>query len=309
MQYSLSVVIPVYNANHTIKELCEQLQKELPKITNDYEIILVDDGSHDNSWDIIKRLHSKNKRIKPFQLIRNFGQNSAIMAGLSKSNGDFVVIMDDDLQQRSDQIKTLWDAIIKNDHDVVYGTFIEKKQAWWKNFGSWFNGKVAEGLIKKPKDLYLSPFKILSRQVVEEVLKYPGPYPYIDGFILKVTTRLSQVPVKNEARKIGISNYNLSKSFALWTVTFTNFSVWPLRFSFLIGSLTSFFSIILSAIFVVNYIQGVSSPPGWLSTTLLLMIFSSIILMSLGLIGEYTGRLFMLNNNVPQYIIRKPYKK
>ncbi len=173
----LSVVIPVFNSEHCLLELARQLHDVLHSLG--YEIIFVDDNSHDGSWDTLVELVNDYPAFKAISLRKNCGQDCAIMAGLRLAKGEMIVIMDDDLQHSPQDIVILYEHCQKKEADVCFGKFVKKRQAWWKNIGSWLNGKLAEIVICKPKEIYLSPFKIMKMEIVEEIIKYRGSYAYI----------------------------------------------------------------------------------------------------------------------------------
>ena len=173
----ISVVVPVFNSADCLPELTRRIHRALQ---DNYELILVNDHSSDNSWEVICSLFREYKTVAGVNLRINSGQDNALMAGLQQTRGDFVVIMDDDLQHAPEDIFQLYDQCLGG-YDVCYADFSKKKQAWWKNLGSWFNGKMGEFILNKPRHIYLSPFKIIRKEVVKEIYRYNGPYPYIDG--------------------------------------------------------------------------------------------------------------------------------
>ena len=195
---SISIIIPVYNSADCLYELTNQLNNEL--INQDVIIIYINDHSTDNSWDLLKDISIHNKNIIAINLSKNFGQDCAIMAGLNHTNSDFAIIMDDDLQHSPSDILPLISQLEKTGANVCYGKYINKKQSLFKNFGSWLNDKLANIVIKKPKSIYMSPFKALSRSIVKEIIQYDGPYPYIDGLIFRFTSTITQLEIKHHSR-------------------------------------------------------------------------------------------------------------
>lgn len=254
----LSIVIPVYNSRDCLPNLVRQINSVLAQMSCSYEIIMVNDSSRDNSWNVIQQLASNDTHIRGFSLRKNFGQDSALMAGLNNMRGRYAVIMDDDLQHDPSFIPALLDEIEKG-YDVVYGKYTQKKQAIWKNVGSWINGKAATALLKKPNHVYLSPYKIIASSVVKEICKYEGAYPYIDGLLFRVTDRFSQVNIEHHKRFAGKGNFTLIKSVLLFSNLATNFSVLPLRLATFCGLFTSACGIILAlAMFMYRILN-----PGW----------------------------------------------
>jgi len=211
----VSVVIPVYNSEDCLDELAKRLTDVLDNLGKTYEIILVNDCSLDNSWRKIIQLSRVYDRLEGISLRKNLGQHSAIMAGLNHSSGESVIIMDDDLQHDPADIPSLLSGLEKG-YDVCYAHFDSMKQSWFKNFGSWANGKMANVILRKPKEVYLCSYKAVKRKVVDEITKYDGPYPYIDGLIFRVTRSVTQVNVQHHERYAGEGNYSLRKLIGLW---------------------------------------------------------------------------------------------
>jgi len=303
----ISVVIPVYNSEKCIEELSKHLTAELNAFPKTYEIIYVNDGSMDKSWEMIVDSCAKYKNIKGVDLRKNFGQDNAIMAGLNYVRGNAIIIMDDDLQHNPKDIPTLL-AELEKGFDVCYANFRTMNQALFKNFGSWFNGKVANIILKKPKEIYLSPFKAIRKTVVEEIKKYNGPYPYVDGLIFRITDNIVQVPIEHHTRYAGKGNYNLRKSVSVWLKLATNFSVFPLRIAALLGFSASIMGLILMIYFIARYFIYNAAPSGWPSLIVTILFLGGIQLVTIGIIGEYIGRLFLHQSGHPQYVVEKMFE-
>lgn len=296
----ISIVVPTYNSQDCLEELVTQIQKNV----KNYEVILVNDCSLDNSWEVIKKISSSNDNVKGINLMKNTGQDNAIMAGLHFVTGDYIVIMDDDLQHDPSDISSLYNALLGG-YDVCYANFSRKEHAMWKNFGSWLNGKIAEIVIEKPREVYLSPYKIMKRKIADEILKYTGPYPYIDGLIFRLTKSITQIDARHSQRFAGKSNYSLATSVKVSLKLATSFSVIPLRISSFVGFAASSIAVLLAAYYMIEYFTSGISIEGWTSLTLILLFLGGMILISLGMIGEYVGRMYMLTNNMPQFTIRE----
>ena len=303
MQTSLSVIIPVYNGAGTIKALVNDLKKELSAVF-DLEIVLVNDGSSDDSAKVCLDISEKDTKVKFIDLSRNFGEHNAVMAGLNFCTGDVAVIIDDDFQNPPSEIIKLIDEIDKG-YDVVYSYYSKKEHSYLRNLGSRFNNIVATILIGKPRELYLSSFKAVSRFVINELIKYAGPYPYIDGIILRITRHYSTVLVQHNPRQVGKSSYTIHKLIALWLNMFTNFSILPLRITTITGFLFAIVGFVGAIIFLFEKIQNPDIPAGWASLIISLFVISGVQLMGLGMIGEYLGRMFMSDNGKPQFVVRK----
>lgn len=304
----ISIVIPVYNGGKTIDSLVDKLIAGLRNA--DLQIVLVNDGSYDNSHDICEKLAFKYPLIVTYiNLSKNFGEHNAVMAGLNYTNGEYVVIMDDDFQNPPEEIQKLIDVAVTKRYDITY-TYYEKKQHMlFRNVGSKFNNWVANFMLNKPRDLYLSSFKCLSRLVVKEIIKYKGPFPYIDGLALRCTRNIGQIKVRHEKRREGRSGYTFRKLVRLWLSMFINFSVIPLRISTLLGLGYSFLGLATTIYVIIDKLVHPETPIGWPSLIITVMIFSGVQLIILGLLGEYIGRLFLSSNQTPQYVVREVIKE
>jgi len=300
----VSIVIPVYRSEETIGKLVDRLFEVLGG--QDLEIVLVNDGSPDNSHRVCLELQARYARSLVYlNLARNFGEHNAVMAGLNYCSGDYVVIMDDDFQNPPETIMLLVQEAAGQELDVVYSRYDVKRHSFLRNLGSRFTNWVASFLLDKPRDLYLSSFKCISRFAVKEIIKYKGPFPYIDGLILRSISRIGVVFVPHEKRKYGRSGYTFRKLARLWLNMFVNFSVMPLRISSIMGLLFSLIGLVLSIAVVLEKLSNPEVPIGWPSVIVTGLVFAGIQLFMLGLIGEYLGRLFLSANQTPQYVVRK----
>ncbi len=301
---SLSVVIPVYNAEASIGRLVETLLAAPPATATD--IVLVNDGSRDGSHavclDLCRRFAG---RVTYLRLARNFGEHNAVMAGLNQARGDYVAVMDDDFQNPPEEVTRLLDAAVSGGYDVVYAAFREKRHCRLRNWGSLFNDRVATCLLGKPPHLYLSSFKCLSRFLVDQIVRYAGPAPYVDGLILRATDNIGQVLVEHRDRETGQSGYTLFKLIRLWLTMFVNFSIAPLRFSAVLGLCIAGFGLVMAVWSLLEKLFGVDLPTGWTTLYISIIIFSGIQLVMLGLVGEYVGRTLLECNRAPQYVVRE----
>jgi polyisoprenyl-phosphate glycosyltransferase len=295
----ISVVIPVYNSGDNLLELEKQLDEALKTIS--YEIVFVNDNSKDNSWQIIKQLVSANNKISAINFRKNFGQDSALLAGLKYSKGNYVVIMDDDLQHSPHDIPKLYEEC-KKGFDICYADFREKNQAAWKNLGSWINGEMATVLLDKPKGVYMSPFKIIRGSVVRDI-SFDGPFPYIDGILLELTNNVASLNTAHHKRYRGKSNYNLIASISVFLKSFTSFSVFPLRMASFAGFLFASLGFVLGIYYLIMYFTTQELVEGWTSLIITNLIIGGLLMMTIGLIGEYIGRVYLAVNNKPQYSI------
>lgn len=299
----ISICIPVYNGESSIARLVDAIRTELA--THDLEFVLVNDGSPDRSDEVCLEIARRLPQLVTYiQLRRNHGEHNAVMCALNHMTGDYAVIIDDDFQNPPSEILALVHAAEKG-YDVVYSRYESKKHHALRNLGSRFNGLVATWLLEKPRDLYLSSFKVIRADVVREIIKYTGPYPYIDGLIFRTTRNVSSVLVRHEARREGRSNYTLKKLVSLWLNMFINFSVKPLRLFTLLG----IFVAVLSALFIIYVIIEKFINPeqnyGWTSIIVTISFFSGLQLCFLGLIAEYLGKQFLTSNGSPQWTIKR----
>ncbi|MFI5150501.1 MAG: glycosyltransferase family 2 protein [Bacteroidia bacterium] len=301
----ISIVIPVFNSQDSLAELHVRICEGLRGM-NPWELILVNDKSEDKSWELIESICSKDPNVKALSLRKNFGQDNAILAGLSIASGDYVCIMDDDLQHDPADIPKLYAKCLEG-YDVCYGRFNAKKQKRWKNFGSWINGKLAERLLEKPPGLYLSPFKIITRAVVQEVLRFRSSFPYVDATLLTITKNMTEVEITHHERKFGAGNYNFIRSLFVFINHLTNYSIYPLRLVTMTGFISAIISFLGGGFYLVQYLYSDKRVEGWISIILLLIFFGGLILMSIGLIGEYIGRIFLSVNNKALYSIDKTF--
>lgn len=302
----ISIVIPVFNSQDNIDELYRQINDALKDIS--YEVIFINDGSRDKSWDALKRIAALNENVIAINLRKNFGQDNALMAGIGNASGNYIVIMDDDLQHSPYDILKLYNQC-KAGYDVCYAHFPEKNQRIWKNFGSWLNGVIAYWLLQKPKGIYMSPFKIIKREVALSFMNYTGPFPYVDGLILDFTNNVTSVEVEHYKRHKGKGNYNFFRSFSVFLKTLTSFSVIPLRLATVIGFISAIIGFLTAIYFIIQYLTTDYKAEGWTSLILSLLIIGGILMMLIGLIGEYIGRMFLTLNKKPQYSIGEIIRK
>ncbi|MDR2210650.1 MAG: glycosyltransferase [Spirochaetaceae bacterium] len=301
-EVAISIVIPVYNSEKILPELFRQLTDALKG--HIYEAILVNDESADQSWNVILAGILQYPQLVGINLRKNSGQDNAIMAGLKISRGKYVVIMDDDLQHSPHDITTLINACEQAKADVCFARFPQQKQALWKRLGSWFNGKVANIIIRKPSNIYLSPFKLLKQEIVQEIVKYDGPYPYVDGILFTITRNVTQVDVNHNERFFGKGNYTFTRSLKVFMKLATNFSVFPLRIVSILGSLIAFSGFLLGLYYLIEYFISSKVIEGWTTLVILILILGGTNLIFIGLIGEYTGRAYLSINKRPQYTIK-----
>jgi glycosyltransferase involved in cell wall biosynthesis len=299
----LSIVVPVYRGAKTIGRLVEALSDLSP--AGGLEIVLVNDGSPDGSGDICRGLLATARvPLVYVEHTRNFGEHNAVMTGLRQARGDFVITMDDDLQNPPEEVVNLYDHARLGGWDVVYTRYAVKQHAGWRNLGSRFANAVADRLLDKPRGLYLSSFRCMSAIVVEAVSRYSGPYPYVDGLIMQVTQRIDSIEVRHLPRLEGRSNYNLARLVRLWLNLATSFSLAPLRLAIFAGLGLSVAGGIGAVATISEALFVHKTPSGWASTMVVLLLVSGVQSMVLGVLGEYVGRTFLSANGKPQGTVR-----
>lgn len=298
----LSIVVPVYRGAATVGTLVAELSKLKPE--GGIEIVLVNDGSPDNSGDVCRELaRTATVPLTYIEHARNFGEHNAVMTGLRHARGAYVITMDDDLQNPPEEVLKLYDHARLGGFDVVYTRYAVKEHEGWRNLGSRFANWVADQLMDKPKGLYLSSFRCMSALAVSEVIKYRGPYPYVDGLLMQVTQRLDSIEVKHFARVEGRSNYTMRRLIRLWMNLATNFSVLPLRMAVIAGVAMGVLGLVVALWVIIEALLG-ETPSGWASLMTVTLLIAGVQFLVLGVMGEYVGRAFMSANGKPQGVVR-----
>lgn len=301
---ALSIVVPVYRSAPILPQLIEQIHAEMCKegLDGSFELLLINDASPDNSWQVIRSLAAVHPFIRGVSLRRNFGQHNATMAGLNQARGEIIVVMDDDLQHPPHAIGDIMRALAEG-YDVCYTNYLNRQHATWKKVGSQFNDWVATHLLGKPKGLYLSSFKGLRKEVAQEVIRYDGPYAYVDGLILDVTRSITAIDIEHQERHEGEGNYNLRRSVSLWLKMATSFSILPLRLATYMGFALAALSLVMIAFIVVQKFLNPDFPRGWASLIATILLIGGIQTLCIGMIGEYLGRTYLKLNRKPQFVI------
>ncbi|MCG2812299.1 MAG: glycosyltransferase family 2 protein [Candidatus Aminicenantes bacterium] len=303
----LSVLIPVYNDEEVLDELNKRLVHILPQFIKEYEIVLVDDGSKDNSWAKIEELKKHNGHIVGIKLIRNFGQQNAIAAGLDHVAGDIVVIMDSDLQDRPEDIPKLVQALLKNDASMAIAKWKSRKDGFFKVFASRLFFKVSNRITKIKHQPNLGVFRAIRREVVEELKKYQEKTSSTLSLLYWIGMDYVTVEVERDERFKGKSGYNLKKMLKLALDRIFGFSMFPIRVAIYTGLTISIFSFLFGVVLVVRYMNG-QVAPGWTSIVVLVLFFFGVNFIFLGILGEYLGRVFWESKQRPKFIIKKILK-
>ena len=305
MSKLISFVIPCYRSAETIGKVVAELDAAMGKLpAYTYEIILVNDCSPDDTFEVIRGLCAQREDICGVNLARNFGQHAALMAGFGYTHGEVVVCLDDDGQTPADEVGKLL-AGIEEGYDVVYAKYAHKQHSGFRNFGSKVNELMTRVMLGKPRELYLSSYFAASRFVIDEILRYKNPYPYVIGLVLRTTKNITNVEVAHREREVGVSGYTMGKLLGLWFNGFTAFSIKPLRIATAMGCLTACGGFLYGIYTVVKKFVNPNVPIGFSAMMAALVFIGGMIMLMLGLIGEYIGRIYISLNNSPQYVIRE----
>ena len=303
----ISFVIPCYRSQATLPSVIREIQETMEGLSQyTYEVVLVNDCSPDNTFDSIRELCRENKNITGINLAKNFGQHSALMAGFHQVKGDIIVCLDDDGQTPADEVGKLLEGIEKG-ADVVYAQYAHKHHSGFRNWGSHVNELMTRVMLGKPKDLFVSSYFAARRFVVDEMIKYEYPYPYVIGLVLRTTKNIVNVEVNHRDRMEGTSGYTLGKLLGLWFNGFTAFSVKPLRIATVTGAGCAFLGFAYGIYTIIKKIF--INPPGLVtgfSALMSVLVFmGGMLMLMLGLVGEYMGRMYISMNRSPQYVVRE----
>jgi len=304
MENKISFVIPCYRSENTIKNVIDEITLEMTTHPEcDYEIIAVNDRSPDKVFDVLQGIADENRRVKVIDLAKNMGKHAAMMAGYSVVTGDIIVNLDDDGQCPLDH---LWELIAPLDegYDISIAKYPKKMESVFKRVGSNINALMARFVIGKPKDLFISNFSAMKRFVCRELIRYKNAYPYIDGLFLRTTSSIINVEMEERERVSGSTGYTFLKSMKLWINGFTAFSVRPLRTATLLGLIVALTGFIYGIFIVIQKLLHPDILVGYSSLMAVILFVGGIIMLLLGMIGEYVGRIYICINSSPQYVIR-----
>lgn len=305
MSQLVSFVIPCYRSALTIESVIKEVQETMKHLTEyEYEIIMVNDASPDDTFEVIRKLCGTYDNLTGINLARNFGQHGALMAGFHQIKGDILVCLDDDGQTPADEVGKLL-AGLQAGSDVVYAKYEHKKHTWFRNFGSKINELMARFMLGKPKELYLSSYFAAKRFVVDEMIRYENSYPYVIGLVLRATKNITNVTVQHREREIGTSGYTMGKLLNLWVNGFTSFSVKPLRIATLIGAGCAGIGFVYGIYTIIKKFINPNVPLGFSSMMAALVFIGGMLMLMLGIVGEYIGRMYISMNSSPQFVIRE----
>lgn len=304
----ISFVIPCYASEKSVSLVIQEIRDTVAQRPEyDYEVVAVNDCSPDNVLEVLKEEAEQDRKVKVLDLAKNGGRHCALMAGFHVATGDYVVCIDDDCQCPMDRFWDLLAPLESGRADVAIAYYPQKKQSGIKNLGSLVNDVGATWLLGKPKDLHFSNFSVMTRVICQEVVRYTNPYPYVSGLMFRSSSRVVNVQMEERERTIGHGNYTLRKSFDLLTNTLTSFSVKPLRLAASIGFLCALIGFVYGMGTIVHKLINPAVMVGYSSLMAVLLFVGGMIMIMLGIIGEYIGRIYLCINNTPQYVIRQTF--
>lgn len=301
----VSFIIPCYRSEHTLPRVVAEIDEKMEQLKEyTYDIFLINDCSPDNTFGEIRRLCEKRRNIKGISFSRNFGQHAALMAGLRFSDGDYVVCLDDDGQTPANEVDKLLEKL-EEGYDAVYARYDHKQHSAFRNLGSRVNELMTRMMLNKPAQLYISSYFAVKRFVVEDMVRYENSYPYVIGLVLRATKNITNVMVHHREREEGTSGYTLKKLLGLWFNGFTAFSVKPLRIATAVGGSFAAMGFLYGIYTIIKRLVNPAVPVGFSSMMSAIVFFGGMIMVMLGLIGEYIGRIYISLNNSPQYVVRE----
>ena len=302
--FKYSVVIPVFNSEKIVGETIDRTVAFFRREGLEFELIMVNDGSFDGSWGVIQKKAHEYREVTAVNLLRNYGQHAANLCGFRQSQGDYVITMDDDLQNPPEEIKKLIEKAAEG-HDLVIGRFREKKHPFVRRIGSRVVGLINRKIFHGQKDLVLTNFRIIHRDVIERACQYKTSYPYVPGLVLMFSTNRANVLVDHQERGVGTSNYNLWRIAKLVSELLFNYSSYPLRLVAGIGFLAAALSFMIGIFYLLKAFFVGTSVPGWATVVVLLSFFNGMMLLVLGMLGEYLVRLINQGSHAEPYHIKE----
>lgn len=302
---TISFILPCYGSEKTLEAVVNEIRSVVgQKKEYDYEIVAVNDCSPDGVWEVIKKLAAEDSKVRGIDFAKNRNRPGAVMAGLANSSGDYCVVMDDDGQCPMPELWKLLQPLYEG-YDVSIASYPERKQSAFKNFGTSVNKLMTEFIIGRPRDLQFTNFMIMKRFVADKITEYKNPYPYLTGLLLRTTQHIANVEMEQRERFEGGTTFTFKKMVALWMNGFTAFSIKPLRMADILGAVSAVIGFIYAVFIIIRKLVNPDVAMGYSSLMAVMLIIGGIIMVLLGLIGEYVGRIYMCINDSPQYVIRE----
>lgn len=301
----ISFVIPCYGSENTIEAVIDEIIDIVSqKSEYDYEIIAVNDCSPDNVLDKLYYLSKNNKKVKVINFAKNMNRPGAVMAGLNYAKGDYVVVMDDDGQCPMNNFWQLLQPLLDG-HDVSIASYPERKQSIFKDFGTLVNKKMTQFILDRPKDMQFTNFMVMKSYIVKEITNYKNPYPYYTGLLLRTTSDIINVQMDERERFSGSTTFTFGKMLGMWLNGLTAFSIKPLRLSSLVGVICAIIGFIFGIVTIIRKLVVPDISVGWSSIVSIILFIGGLIMLMLGMIGEYIGRIYISINNSPQYVVKE----
>lgn len=301
----ISFVIPCYGSENTIEAVVDEIIDVVSqKSEYDYEIIAVNDCSPDNVLNKLYYLSDRNKKAKVINFAKNMNRPGAVMAGLNYAKGDYVVVMDDDGQCPMNNFWQLLQPLLDG-HDVSIASYPERKQSIFKDFGTLVNKKMTQFILDRPKDMQFTNFMVMKSYIVKEITNYKNPYPYYTGLLLRTTSDIINVQMDERERFSGNTTFTFGKMLGMWLNGLTAFSIKPLRLSSLVGVICAIIGFIFGLVTIIRKLVVPDISVGWSSTVSIMLFIGGLIMLMLGMIGEYIGRIYISINNSPQYVVKE----
>ncbi len=308
MSKKISIIIGVYNSEKTIEKVIREIKEVFDaQSIYEWEAILVDDCSPDGVYRILKRLAKEDHRIKVVHLAKNAGQGNAVIEGYRFASGDFIIDMDDDYQMPAAEALRMLEYLEKENMDVVFAKYPSQKESLFRRLGSKFNDWTIGLMTGKPKGIRVNFFMVMRRFVMERCTEYVGYYPNMYGIIFATTSNVANLSVEHRPRASGRSNYTIFKLIRLWSNGFFNFSIAPLRFSMKAGGLIVCLAFIAACVVAVRTVLYGTKSVGWSSLIITIIFLSGVILLSIGMMGEYLGRLYLSSTGLPRATVRETH--
>lgn len=300
----VSVVIPCYNSERTIGKVVRMVMDEFEKFDGyECEFVLVNDCGGDGTFKVIRELAATYPNVRGLDLMRNFGQHNALMCAMNYAQGDLILGMDDDMQTHPSQIHKLLQKM-EEGYDIVYGIYLQHHNGALKNFTSWLNKVTSGVLLGRPKGVQSSNFWLISRAVRDQVVTYKNYNPYVDGIFYRTSHNIGNVVVEHHAREVGSSGYTLKKLVNLW-LRYWSFSAIPLHIASVVGAVTAAVGFLVGLVTIIRKLVDPTIPMGWSSLVCIMLFFFGMVLLALGIIGDYLGKIMLSINGTPQYIVRE----
>lgn len=302
----VSAVIGLYNSEKTIGDVIKELKEAFSESDKyELEMVLVDDHSPDNVYELVKGYAKEDKSIKVIHLAKNSGQTNAVIEGYRHATGEYIIEMDDDLQMPAREAVRMVEHLEENDFDVVFAKYAEQKESFGRRLGSKINNKMTQIMLKKPKHIRVNSFYVMRKFVKDEMIKYSNHYPYLYGMIFGITKNVDNLEVEHRERAYGKSNYTFKKLVGLWTNGFLNFSVEPLRIATKLGTIIASISFVIAIVLIVQRILYPTKSMGWSSLMVTIIFFSGVQLLGMGVLGEYLGRQYISDSGMSRVSVKE----